>query len=256
MKLKLILSKNFERFPLMAALVAQLISLLFIKIGIQIFHYNLSTFAFVFLQATFSVFIGQVIFKLPKWFFLISILFPVLIVLAFNYLRIHSSIYGLLFLFFALTFSHTLKERVPLYLTNKKTHEALRNIIAERKAKSFLDLGSGLGGVVRAVAGSNINSVGVESAPLLWGLSSFTSIILFQGKILRKNIWDTNLSDYEIVYAFLSPAIMSKLFLKIKNEMLPGSLFVSNSFAIEGVEASEIWELSDQRKTRLYFYKI
>lgn len=256
MKLKLTLSKSFSRFPLLGALFAQVMSLLFIKIGIQIFHYNLSTFAFVFLQATFSVFIGQVIFKLPKWFFLISILFPVLIVLAFNYLHVHSSIYGLLFLFFALTFSHTLKERVPLYLTNKKTHEALRNIIAERKAKSFLDLGSGLGGVVRAVAGTNLNSVGVESAPLLWGLSAFISMIFFQGKILRKNIWDTNLSDYELVYAFLSPAIMSKLYLKVKKEMKPGSLFVSNSFAVEGIEAIEIWELSDQRKTRLYFYKI
>ena len=73
---------------------------------------------------------------------------------------------------------------------------------------------------------------------------------------LRKNIWDTNLSDYELVYAFLSPAIMSKLYLKVKKEMKPGSLFVSNSFAVEGIEASEIWELSDQRKTMLYFYKI
>ena len=38
--------------------------------------------------------------------------------------------------------------------------------------------------------------------------------------------------------------------------MKPGSLLVSNSFAVPGVEATEIWELADRRKTRLYLYEM
>lgn len=256
MEIKLLITKGLQRFPLIVALFAQLISLIFIKIGIQLFHYNLSSLSFLILQIFLAVFIGQVLFKLPKWFFIISILFPLFIFMAFSYIHISSGIYGLLFLFFALTFSHTLKERVPLYLTNKKTNEALIKIIEEKKVQSFLDLGSGLGGVVRAIATLKINSIGVESAPLLWGISSLISILTFKGKILRRNIWDTSLSEFELVYAFLSPAIMNKLYLKVKLEMKPGNLFVSNSFEVDGETPDEIWELSDARKTLLYFYKI
>jgi hypothetical protein len=31
---------------------------------------------------------------------------------------------------------------------------------------------------------------------------------------------------------------------------------VSNSFAIEGVEPREVWELSDKRQTQLFIYQI
>ena len=256
MELKLLITKGLKRFPLIAALIAQLLSLILIKSGIQIFHYNLPILSFLILQVSLSAFICQVIFKLPKWFFIISILFPLFIFTAFSYIHVSSGVYGLLFLFFALTFSHTLKERVPLYLTNKKTNEALIKIIEEKKVHSFLDLGSGLGGVVRAMATTKINSVGVESAPLLWAFSSLLSSLTFRGKILRKNIWDTSLTEFDMVYAFLSPAIMNKLFLKVKSEMKPGNIFVSNSFEVVGETPDEIWELSDTRKTLLYFYKI
>jgi hypothetical protein len=256
MKLKLFLTNKFQNHPVIGAFLAQVISLVLIKFLIQIFQHNLNTLHFVFLQALLSVVISQMIFKLPKWFFTISILFPVLFVLAFRFAHIESSVYGILFLFLALTFSHTLKERVPLYLTNKKTHDALKKVIDERQAHSFVDLGSGLGGVVRAMACSSVTSVGVESAPMLWGVSAILSLLFLKGKILRQNIWNTDLRDYDVVYAFLSPAIMDKLFKKIKSEMKNGSVFVSNSFEVKGIPADEIWQLEDARKTQLYFYRI
>lgn len=166
-----------------------------------------------------------------------------------------SWIYGAIFIILALTFSHTLKERVPLYLTNRKTQEAIRKALIQFHAQKFIDLGSGGGGVVRAAADLNIISIGVESAPLVWFLSSIISKITFKGKILRQNIWETDLSDYDVVYAFLSPAIMEKLYLKIHTEMKSGGVFISNSFAVVGVEPYEIWQLDDQRETILYLYK-
>jgi hypothetical protein len=37
--------------------------------------------------------------------------------------------------------------------------------------------------------------------------------------------------------------------------MRPGSLFISNSFAVPGVEASAVVEVGDARETQLYCYR-
>ncbi len=68
------------------------------------------------------------------------------------------------------------------------------------------------------------------------------------------SLWETDLADSDLVYAFLSPEPMPALFEKARRQMKPGSLFVSNSFAVPDVEADEVWELSDRRGTRLYLY--
>ena len=49
---------------------------------------------------------------------------------------------------------------------------------------------------------------------------------------------------------------MPQLHAKASREMKPGSMLVSNSFAVPGVDATEIWELADRRKTRLYLYEM
>ena len=48
---------------------------------------------------------------------------------------------------------------------------------------------------------------------------------------------------------------MPALWEKVVREMRPGALFVSNSFAVPGVEASEVIEVADARGTRLYCYR-
>ncbi|MBC7430072.1 MAG: hypothetical protein H7336_15765 [Bacteriovorax sp.] len=215
----------------------------------------ITLWSFVFCQGLLSALLCQFVFKLPKWFIVISLLLPLFFSAAWTYLHISAGIYGIIFIILALTFSHTLKERVPLYLSNNTTHDSLKKIIAEQKAKKVLDLGSGLGGVVRALAAENVISHGVESAPMLWLVSSAQSLITRSGFIYRKNIWQTNLNDYDVIYAFLSPAIMEKLFLKVEEEMKPGSVFISNSFAVPSVKASEVRILDDGRKTQLYIYR-
>jgi hypothetical protein len=256
MEKKMYFANWLKRYPLIGALFAQVISVITIKIFIQAFRSSITLVEFTFVQAIFSAVITQTVFKLPRWFLFISILFPVLLLLGMKYFHFASWSYGVLFILFALTFSHTLIERVPLYLSNQTTHEALKKIVLDHKAVSFLDLGSGLGGVVRAVSVTRIKSTGVESAPMLWLISSLISLITFKGSIVRRNIWDTKFTNEDVIYAFLSPAIMSKLYLKIKAEMKVGSLFISNSFEVPGIKADEIWELEDQRQTKLYFYRI
>ncbi len=244
------------RYPFIVVFITQVVCLLFIR---NLFFYSqlsVTPLLFAIILAIISTAITYFFWKLPNWFLIISLCFPFLFLINYQFLHFSSGVYGVLFLFFALTFSHTLKERVPLYLTNQKTFEALRKIILRERAKTFLDLGSGLGGVVRAVSSDCVQAVGVESAPLLWVVSSLCSLITFKGKIRRKNIWKTHLAEFDVIYAFLSPAIMDQLYKKAQTEMKPGSLLVSNSFEVEGIKPSELWHLDDGRQTKLYFYKM
>jgi len=103
---------------------------------------------------------------------------------------------------------------------------------------------------------TGVQSTGVESAPLLFTVSSLFSLLSGKGKILRKNIWKTALVDYDVVYAFLSPAVMEDLWKKVQNEMRPGTLFISNSFVVPDKRATKILTLEDGRKTKLYLYQL
>lgn len=248
--------KYIQKYPLVVAIITQLLVLIFLRNFLLVSQLSVTPWHFIFWQALISSLVSFFIFRLPYWFVTISVLLPVCFILAFSYLHFSSSIYGIIFLVLALTFSHTLKERVPLYLTNNTTNDSLKNIIEKRHFKKVLDLGSGLGGVVRSLSAENIQAIGVESAPLLWIYSTLASLITRKGKILRQNIWKTHLSEFDLVYAFLSPAIMDDLFIKVKKEMKTGSVFVSNSFEVVGVKPTEVLMLDDQRKTKLFLYQI
>lgn len=193
---------------------------------------------------------------LPVWWVWIGLCFPGALALAINVADLPAWPFGVGFVVLYLFFSNTARERVPLYLTNRPTTDALLSLMRQRDAKRFTDLGSGLGGVVRSLDGEGRRAMGVESAPMVWLVSGILSKIQRRGQILRQDIWAADLSGEDIVYAFLSPEPMPALYEKAVLEMKPGSLLVSNSFAVPGIPPSEIWELSDKRKTRLFLYEM
>ncbi|MBT7232228.1 MAG: hypothetical protein HN861_04265, partial [Rhodospirillaceae bacterium] len=70
------------------------------------------------------------------------------------------------------------------------------------------------------------------------------------------DFWKLDFGDYDMVYAFLSPEPMPALYDKVRREMKPGTMFVSNSFAVPGVPPDETIVLDDRRKTKLHIWKI
>jgi len=193
---------------------------------------------------------------LPCWWRWIQFLIPLGFYGAFS-LQVSPWLGLAAFIILWLVFSNVSKERVPLYLTNATTRHALKALIKRRKAVDFMDLGCGLGGnVVFMSQLVNVrSSVGVETAPLPFAIAKLFTW-LRGGRVQAQNLWNVDLSDYDLVYAFLSSEPMPRLWQKVVEEMRPGTLFVSNSFAVPGVEPSEVWELSDSRKTRLYIYTL
>jgi SAM-dependent methyltransferase len=104
----------------------------------------------------------------------------------------------------------------------------------------FLDLGAGIGSVLHPLARERPDGhfTGVENAPATWLIGRLRTAGLANCDWRWGDIWRTDLAAYNVVYAFLSPAPMAALWEKVRQEMRPGSLFISNSFAVPDVAAS------------------
>lgn len=202
-------------------------------------------------------------FHLPKWWRIIQFLLPILLwlgVLLFASLALNPAWSLLVFVLLWLVFRNTLRDRVPLYLTNSTTKQALAEIVAEFAAKNhsvkFVDLGCGIGTNLGFVASlpSVEKSLGVETA---WASYLVAKIRGYfnRSEVLRQDLWSLDLAGFNLVYAFLSPEPMAKLGSKILAEMPAGSVFVSNSFPIPDLVA-EVWELGDKRQTELFIYRL
>ncbi|MFN3635649.1 MAG: hypothetical protein ACK4UZ_07935, partial [Rhizobium rhizophilum] len=97
-------------------------------------------------------------------------------------------------LLLALVFSHTTRGRIPLYLTNTETTSVLKDLMRDRGASRMLDLGCGLGGVVRALDGEGRRAGGVENAPAVYLAAKLFSTLTGRGDIRRGDLWKTDVS--------------------------------------------------------------
>ena len=164
----------------------------------------------------------------------------------------------LAFMFLLLVYRGALSGQIPLYFSNSETATALAELTQSIPHMRFLDLGAGIGSLIRPLAKLRPEAQlsGIENAPATWLLGYLRTCGLANCNWRWGNIWKTSLARYDVVYAFLSPAPMPALWIKAQREMRPGSLLVSNSFAIPEVEPSQIIEVGDARNTRLYCYRL
>ncbi len=162
------------------------------------------------------------------------------------------------FLLLVLTSLGAVRTRVPLYLSSPRAADEL----AARAPNQgrLIDLGCGLGGPLARIHRHrpDLHLAGIEAAPLNWLLAK---IRLLQGRadVRLGSLWNVDLGTYDIVYAYLSPAPMPRLWDKARKEMKPGSLFVSNSFAVPDFEADEIVDISkpgDLSPARLLIWRM
>lgn len=156
-----------------------------------------------------------------------------------------------------LVYRGALSGQVPLYLSNRRTAAALLPLLPEGTA-NCCDLGAGIGSVLRPLAAirGDVRFTGVENAPATWLCGRVLTHRYRNIDWRMDSLWETPLSEFDLVYAFLSPAPMTQLWHKVQSEMRPGALFVSNSFAIPEIEPSEVVAVDDARQTRLYCYRL
>lgn len=192
---------------------------------------------------------------LDRWWVPINLIAPFAVLAALLF-DIPAWIYPVAFLLTLLVFWNVNSDRVPLYLSNARTWEALSNLVPVDRSCRFIDLGCGLGGTLTAVRKARPECLcfGVETAPIPYFLSKMR--VGSAGTVEFRSLWDVDLADYDIVYCFLSPEPMTDLFAKAKQEMKPGTLFVSNSFAVPGNPPDETIEVDDKRRTKLLVWQM
>jgi hypothetical protein len=154
---------------------------------------------------------------------------------------------------------NSFRERVPLYLSGARTRQRLSERLAGLPADfRFVDLGCGLAGTLAQLARDYpaARLSGVETAPLVFLLAWLRCLLYRNCRVRYRSLWLEDLSAYDAVYCFLSPAPMAELWDKARREMRPGSLLISNSFEIPGAAPAEIIELHDWRASRLLLWHL
>lgn len=250
----------FKKFPIFLAIITQVASAFIVYILNLLFHFS---FLYSVLFYLLFVFIFSKLFGLKKWWIVINIIFlPAIVVL--NQFQISPFIFLIGFVIVLLLNWNSFRERVPLYLTDEKTILKLKEILStdsmieKKDSFKFVDLGSGLANTLLVLSKQfpQAQFEGVETAPLVFVLSYLRCFLRKNCRIRYQNIWHVDLSDYDVVYCFLSPVPMPKIWQKAKTEMKSGSLLISNTFVIPGAEPSQIIDLQDWRQSKLYIWHI
>ena len=153
----------------------------------------------------------------------------------------------------------SVRTRVPLYLSDRKAWDAVATRLPADRPFRFIDLGSGLGGLLfdlekRFPQGQ---FTGVELAPASWLLSRLRAWLRrSRVALVRQDYAALDLSAYDVVFAYLSPAAMPALWQQASAQMRPGSCFMSLSFGVPGCAAETVAELAPHPRHRLYVWRM
>lgn len=163
------------------------------------------------------------------------------------------------FLLLILVYGKTYQTQVPLYLSSRTAVKAVASLLPAQRSFSFIDLGSGCGGLLQQLKKMRPDGDyhGIEAAPLPFLLSKCRSIFGAAGwHTSWGDFWSLDLANYDVVYAYLSPVPMAALWYKVRKEMRPGSILISNSFVIPGVAPALSFKLDDFGGSTLYLWRL
>lgn len=158
-----------------------------------------------------------------------------------------------------LVFGGGVLTRVPLYNSSHAAWRTLLELLPTGKGRAMVDLGAGLGGplVFLARQRPDMRFTGVEASPITW-LAAWLRAGRVRANCRMRcgSLWKLQLGEFDIVYAFLSPAPMQELWAKARREMKPGALLVSNTFRIPDAVPEREIPLPDRRDARLLLYRL
>lgn len=232
------------------ALIIQLSSFILLFAGYRGFHYftgiYISIIFFICLHAVFSALISF-LFSFEWWWGVIHFLFPFAI---YSSLKINLSpnVYLIALIVFSLVYWSIYKTRVPYYPSKASLIPHLLKYFPENKNCKFIDIGSGLGGLLMRLEKNKPTSTffGVEIAPIPWLISYIRGLFRHsQVKFKFGNLENTDLSEFDIVFCYLSPAAMPKIWEKVQREMKKGAILFSYEFIIPDVKPDISIKISD-----------
>jgi cyclopropane fatty-acyl-phospholipid synthase-like methyltransferase len=144
-----------------------------------------------------------------------------------------------------------IKSDIPFVPSSTDRLNTMIELSSVKPGQKTLDLGSGDGRVVIAMAKAGAEAHGFEVDPKL--IEEARKNIAEEGLegkafIHSKNFWDGDLGEYDVVTVYGITSIMGRLEAKLKNELRPNAKVVSNYFTFPNWEPEEV-------KEKVYLYK-
>ena len=157
------------------------------------------------------------------------------------------SLYAALFVCYAgviIFFLYTLYAFVkgaPFVPTAKKNVKKMLALADLRQTDVLMDLGSGDGRILFAAAPNVRQCIGIEINPLLYWWSRIRTRVkrLNNVQIIRKNLWDVDLSSVDVIILFFIHPKIGKLLKKFDAELKPGARVVSYAFSFPNREPAK-----------------
>lgn len=221
---------------------------------LPIFHHPI---VFLFVQCGLAVSGSFFLLRQPTWWIPIHLLFLPSVFISFM-LMLPAWLYLIIAITLTLVFWGTIRGDVPLFLSSSEVTQAIATVLQQERAGNFADLGAGIGSVAFPIA-KRFNEIKVDAwelAPIPWLISKMRGRTIPNYTAYRQNFFHANIERYDVIFAFLSPAVMPEIGAKIKHNMRSGTLFVSSSFPVPDWQPESIKHIDDRRKTVLFCYRI
>jgi SAM-dependent methyltransferase len=191
---------------------------------------------------------------LASWWRAIQLLFPPALLLAregADALALPPAAFLAAFLFLLLLYWSTFRTQVPYYPSGRRVWDAVAAQLPADRPLRVVDIGSGLGGLVLDLARRrpDCEVSGIELAPLPWLAASLRARLAgSRARFLRGDYEHLDFGDFDVVFAYLSPAAMTALWRKAEAEMRPGTVLISYEFTIAEREPDQRLVTTDSRK--------
>lgn len=173
---------------------------------------------------------------MASWWRLIHLFFP-LVVWGMVQLHLPNWVYLVGFLFSLTLFWTTFRTQVPFYPSFAAVWQQVLLWMPARTGLRMIDIGSGLGDMAMHIARERADCqlFGIEVAPLPWLVSHARARWRrSSARFVLGDYHKLDFSEFDVVFAYLSPAAMPALWQKAHAEMRPGSLLISYEFDIPG----------------------
>ncbi len=193
--------------------------------------------------------------RTPRWWWLLHLL-----LLPAVFLAMQADLPPWLYLLAALLLfaisRNALTERVPLFLTSQAALDALAARLPP--AARLIDLGCGTGRLLEGLSRRRPDLIlhGVESAWLPWLWARLRLARRPNVSVTLGDIWPASLAGYGVIYTYLSPEPMARIWHKVKQEADSNAWLVSNSFAVPGVQPDESIAIDDATASTLYIWRL
>lgn len=240
-----------QKVPALFALFTQIASLISVFIICRLALYvsafwsfglqEIPLFAFVVMQAI-TASACAYFFGMATWWRWIHFIFPIALwgMLKFE---VSNEIYLVGFLLTLSIFWSTYRTQVPYYPSRLDVWQRMSQLVtqfesAHQRLPKVIDIGSGLGGLSIFLGKHHpgIQVDGIEIAPLPWLVSKLRTVFKrSSARFILGDYQTLNFADYDIVFAYLSPAAMPQLWEKARAQMRSGSQLISLEFEIPGV---------------------